>query len=75
MLFIIDIGENNLHTVLKSSIQNDVTLTQSGLDIDDTGNKQSKETQPGTSPPHCGHCGLAVSKVGNSQTALDSPLY
>lgn len=56
-----------------NSIKNDLTLTQSGLDID--GTDKTKETQPHTSPPHHGHCGLALSKAGNSTTALDSPLY
>lgn len=35
------------------SIQNNLSLTLSGLDSYDTGNRQSKETQPHTFPPHC----------------------
>lgn len=50
-------------------------LTRLGLDIDNIGNRKSKETQPHNSPLHFCHCGLAVTKEVGSKTAASGPLY
>ena len=74
MLYIIHFYSTYKSSKIIHSQNPEKCFTQSGL-YSDNGTRQSKETQPHTSPPHCRQCGLAITKAGSSQTVLNSPLY